>query len=496
MKVNAEKLEGNIAKLTIEVPNETFELSMDKAFRQVVKKVTVHGFRKGKAPRHVVERMYGREILLEDAINDAVPEAFSQAVEELGRQYECIVYPKYDVVSSDKGQGLVFTATYDLKPEIKLGAYMGMELERLSGAIADDAVEQQLKAMQERFARLEVAEEPAAMGDVCTIDFLGKIDDIPFDGGEGKDHQLELGSGTFIPGFEDQLVGVAAGSEMQVKVTFPEDYRAEELAGKDAVFDVAVKEIRHKILSALDDEFAKDVSEFETLDELKKDLEEKLNLDAQNKAQADFETKIVEKAIEEAEAELPDSMIELRQDQLVDNFAHQVTQQGLEFQAYLDYTQASIDDVRADFRDRAVKELRTELVLEAIAEAEAVTVSDEELGGEYQRLADQTGIPVDDITKMYGGNKTMNDSLRFSLMMNKTIKLLADNAKVAEAAANDAKVNDTKANDAKANKAKANKAKTDNAKAGDAKADDAKADDAKADDAKADDAKPITEGAE
>lgn len=428
MKVNAEKLEGNKAKITIEVPEETFEQSMDKVFRQVVKKLTVHGFRKGKAPRHVVERMYGREILLEDAVNETIPGAFTQALGELDRQYECISYPQYDVVSTEKGQGLVFTATYDLKPEVKLGPYKGLELEKLSGEPEDGAVDKQLKAMQERFARLEKAEGPAAAGDICTIDFLGKIDDEAFEGGEGKDHALELGSNSFIPGFEDQLIGAKAGDEISVKVAFPGDYRAEELAGKDAVFDVTVKEVQKKFLSDMDDEFAKDVSEFETMEELRKDIEDRLIKEAKDAAQSDFATKAVENILGESEVELAEGMIEFRQDQLLENFANQMRRQGLELEQYIQYAGTTAEEIREDFKERAIRELKTELVLEAIAAAESVAVGDDDLEAEYQKLAEQTGKTAEEIKELYDGNKTMAESLKFSLMMNKTITFITDNA--------------------------------------------------------------------
>ncbi|MCL2166820.1 MAG: trigger factor [Clostridiales bacterium] len=428
MSVSAEKLEGNKAKLTIEVPEETFEKSMDKAFRQVAKKISVHGFRKGKAPRQIVERTFGREILLEDAINDVVPEAFRMAIEELGHPYECIVYPQYDVVSSEKGEGLVFTATYDMKPEITLGPYKGMELVKLSVTVEDDAVEKQLKAMQERFARLEKTEEAAVKGDVCTIDFLGMVDDVPFEGGEGKDYQLELGSGTFIPGFEEQLEGAKAGDELKLNVVFPENYQTEELAGKDAVFSVTLKEVQHKILSEMDDEFAKDVSEFETLEELKKDIDEKLHAEANRSIQSDFETKAVEKVIQDVELTLPDSMVAFRQDQLVDNFAHQIAMQGLSIEAYMQYANMDAEALRGNFKERAIQELQTELVLEAIAKAEGIVASDEDVSEEYRKLADQTGRPVEEIEKLYSENKTMLESLKQSLIMNKTIQFLTDSA--------------------------------------------------------------------
>jgi trigger factor len=434
MKVSAETLEGNKAKITIEVPEEDFDKSMDKAFRQVVKKITIHGFRQGKAPRHVVERLYGREILLEDAINDAVPAAFTQALPELDRQYECISYPQYDVISSNKGEGLVFSATYDLKPEIKLGFYKGIELERGSEAIEEGDVDKELAAMRERFARLEISEEPAAMGDICTIDFLGTVDGVPFEGGKGSDARLELGSGTFIPGYEEQLVGAKAGDKVMVSVTFPEDYRAEELAGKDAVFEVDVKEVTRRLLSELDDEFAKDVSEFETMEELRKDIEAKLEKGAKDRAQADFEAKAVEKALEGAEVELTDSIVGFRQDQLLDNFAMQMSRQGIDVQQYMAYTGSDADKLREDFRERAVQELKTELVLDAIAKAEGIAVGDEDLDLEYQRQSEQTGRPAEEVKELYDGNKSVADSLKFSLMINKTIKFLADNAKVTKTA--------------------------------------------------------------
>ena len=381
----------------------------------------------------MVERAYGREILLEEAINDVVPAAFNEAVEELGRPYECIVYPQYDVVSSEKGQGLVFTATYDLKPPVTLGNYRGMELVRVSEAIEDGAVDQQLSAMQERFARLEKREGPAEMGDLCNIDFLGMIDGVAFEGGEGKGQALELGSNTFIPGFEDQLVGAIAGDSVVVNVTFPEGYQAEELSGKDAVFEVVVNEIQQKVLSEMNDEFASDVSDFETMEELRTDIEDKLVKEAQARAQSDFETKAVEKAMEGATVKISTGMIDLRQDQLVNNFARQITQQGLSMDLYLEYTNSDIETLRNNFLERAVKELKMELTLEAIADAEGISVSDEDVDAEHQRLAEQTGLPLEDIQGMYSGNNTMLESLKFSLMMDKTIRLLAEHAVAIEA---------------------------------------------------------------
>lgn len=429
MKVTPEKLENNKAKLTIEVPAEQFEKSLDKAFSQAVKKLNIPGFRKGKAPRHVVENMYGRDLFMEDAIKDVIPDAFSEAVKQAGEEYACIVYPSYDVVSSEKGEGLVFTAEYDLKPEIKLGDYKGMKLEKPSEEPEEGAVDKQLKAMQERFARLDVVEGPAQLGDVCLIDFLGKLDQVPFEGGAGQDHSLELGSNSFIPGFEEQLVGAQAGDEVEVNVTFPEDYRATDLAGKAVVFEVVVKEVKRKVLSEMDDEFAKDVSEFDTLDELKADLENKLKTQAKDKAIADLERQVIEKALAEATMEVPESFINIRLDQLIEDFSRQIGQQGINFEQYMEITGATAESIRQQFQERAEKETKTELLLEAIGQKEALEISDEELTEEYENLSKQTNMTVENIREQYGTNEEWVASLKYSLKMNKAIKLMVNEAK-------------------------------------------------------------------
>ena len=430
MKFTAEKLEGNKAKLTIEVPEEQFEKSMEKGYKGIVGKLNIPGFRKGKAPRHIVERMYGREMLLDDAAKDAIPEAFSEVLEEAGAEYECMVYPKYEVVSTEKGQGMVFTAEYDLKPEVKLGKYKGLKLDKVSEEPEEGAVDKQIKAMQERFARLEKTEEAAENGDVCTIDFVGKVDDAAFEGGTGTNYPLELGSGSFIPGFEDQLIGAKAGDEVKVNVTFPEEYGAKELAGKAAIFDVTVQEVKRKILAELNDDFAQDVSECQTMEELRAELSEKLTAQAKEKAKAETETKALEKALEVCEVEVPDSMVDVRLDQLLDNFIRQISRQGIGFEQYLQLTGSTAESVRDNFKERAVTELKTELVLEAIANAEDIEADDAALEEEYARLAEQTQKSVEEIKEIYGSNSTMVDSLKFNIRVTGAIKVLVDNAKI------------------------------------------------------------------
>lgn len=428
MKVTSEKLENNKAKLTIEVPAEQFEKALNKAFKETAKKINVPGFRKGKAPRHIVDKMYGRELYLEDAIKEVIPGAFADAVIEAGEGYECLVYPAYDVVSSEKGEAFTFTAEYDLKPEIQLGKYKGMELKKMSEVPPADAVDMQLKTMQERFARLDTIAEPAELHDTCLIDFLGKVDDVPFEGGAGSDYNLELGSNSFIPGFEEQLVGAKAGDKVDVKVTFPEDYRAQDLAGKEAIFEVTVKEVKRKVLSELNDEFAKDVSESETIEELRAELLIKLTQQAKDQAEADLEKQAIEKALADSKFEVPQSFLDIRMDQLIDNFAQQIGQQGINFQQYLEITGSTAESIRDQFKERAEKELRTELLLEAIANEEKFTISEEELVEEYDRLAKQTNQTVEAIQNSYGKNQDWVESLKYSLRMNKAIQLMVEEA--------------------------------------------------------------------
>ncbi|MEA4892245.1 MAG: trigger factor [Peptococcaceae bacterium] len=430
MKFTAEKLEGNKAKLTIEVPEENFDKSMEKAYKGIIGRLNVPGFRKGKAPRHIVERMYGREMFLDDAVKDAIPAAFSEVMDQAGAEYECMVYPKYEVVSTEKGEGLVFTAEYDLKPVVTLGEYKGLELEKISGEPEEGAVEKQIKAMQERFARLEKIEGAAEKGDVCTIDFVGKVDDTAFEGGTGSNHPLELGSGSFIPGFEDQLLGSKAGDEIKVDVTFPEDYGAKELAGKAAVFDVTVTEVKRKVLAELNDDFAQDVSECQTMEELRTELTEKLSAQAKEKAKAEMETQALEKALAVCQVTVPDSMVDVRLDQLLDNFIRQISRQGIGFEQYLQLTGNTAEKVRDNFRERAVTELKTELVLEAIADAEGIVADDEALEAEYARLAEQTQKTPEEIKEIYGANSAMVDSLKFNVKVTGAIKILMDNAKI------------------------------------------------------------------
>jgi trigger factor len=429
MNVTAERLDKTKAQVTVEVPVEKFEESLQHAYRIVSKKVNVHGFRKGKAPRRIIENMYGTEILYEEALQHAVPRAYFQALDQIKDEYTAISDPEYEIVQLEKGKPFIFKAKFDLKPEVKLGEYKGLELEKPSAEIGPADVDNELERMRQRYAKLVVVEGPAEKGDVLTIDFVGKVDGQPFEGGKGENYPLELGSNTFIPGFEDQLIGVKAGETVDVNVTFPEEYHVTELAGKDAVFTVTVKENKRKELSPLDDEFAKDVSEFSTLQELRADIENKLKEAAQKKAESELRVAAVKKATENAEIEIPQSMIENRVNTMVENFAYRLQQQGISFDYYMQATNTNIDDIKNNYRTEAEASLRSDLVLEAIAKAESITVSEEELDEEIKKMAErykQEPAKFREVMEKQG----QISSLKFGIMLDKAVDFIIEQAKI------------------------------------------------------------------
>ncbi|MFZ5752749.1 MAG: trigger factor [Bacillota bacterium] len=429
MNVTAERLDKTKAQVTVEVPVEKFEESLQHAYRIVSKKVNVPGFRKGKAPRRIIENMYGTEILYEEALQHAVPRAYFQALDQIKDEYTAVSDPEYEIVQLEKGKPFIFKAKFDLKPEVKLGEYKGLELEKPSAEIGPADVDNELERMQQRYAKLVVVEGPAEKGDVLTIDFVGKVDGQPFEGGKGENYPLELGSNTFIPGFEDQLIGVKAGETVDVNVTFPEEYHVTELAGKDAVFTVTVKENKRKELSPLDDEFAKDVSEFSTLQELRADIENKLKEAAQKKAESELRVAAVKKATENAEIEIPQSMIENRVNTMVENFAYRLQQQGISFDYYMQATNTNIDDIKNNYRTEAEASLRSDLVLEAIAKAESITVSEEELDEEIKKMAErykQEPAKFREVMEKQG----QISSLKFGIMLDKAVDFIIEQAKI------------------------------------------------------------------
>lgn len=429
MKAKAEKLDKTRAQLTVEIPEDEFEKSLQKAYLHVVKKVNIPGFRKGKAPRRLVENIYGREILLEDALKDAVPKAYVEALEQHKDEITAVSEPEYEVIQTDKGSPVVFKAIFDIKPEVTLGQYQGLELEQTIKEVTAEDVEAQIRQMQERYAKLVVVDGPAQAKDVVNIDFEGKIDGEPFPGGEGKDYPLELGSNSFIPGFEDQLTGVKKDDTVEVKVTFPEDYHTKELAGKDAVFTVKVNEIKRKELASIDDEFAKDVSEFATLQELREDIENKLKEAAENRSKNELREAAIRKVVENAQMEIPQSMIENRIYSMIDEFAYRLQQQGISFDYYLQATNTKLENLKEAYKESAENAVKADLVLEALAKAENITVSTEELDEEIRKMAEAYKQEADKVRELLEKQGRIS-SLEFGIMIDKAVDFIIDKAEI------------------------------------------------------------------
>ena len=431
MKVTTEKLAKNKVQLTIEIPEERFEESLQKAYRIVVKKINIPGFRKGKAPRRILEQMYGREVLLEEALQDAVPKAYQEAVEEAKDEYTVVSnHPEYEMVQTDKGQPLIFKASFEIKPEVQLGQYKELEIEKLATEIKEEEIDAEIKKMQQRYAKLIVVEEGEALeGDLVTIDFVGKIDDEAFEGGTGDNYPLELGSHTFIPGFEEQLVGVKSGEIKEVSVTFPADYQAENLAGREAVFTVTVNEIKRKELAPLDDEFAKDVSEFATLQELRQDIANKLKEAAEKKAEYELRSAAVQKAAENAEVEVPAVMIENRVNQMINDFAYRLAQQGISFEKYLAGTNTQIEDLEKYYQKDAEVLVKADLVLEEIAKAEGIKATEEDIAKEIKKVAEHYKQEPEKLREVLEKEGRIS-SLEFGIMLDKAVDFIIEQAKV------------------------------------------------------------------
>lgn len=429
MTAKWEKKEGNEGVLTFEVSAEQFEEALDQAFKKVVKDIEVPGFRKGKVPRIIFEKRFGVEALYQDAIDIVLPNAYVEAIEET--KIEPVDQPSIDIEEIERGKNLVFTAEVTVKPEVKLGEYKGLKVEAPDVTVTDEDVEEEIKREQERFAELIVKEEGTVEeGDTVVIDFEGFIDDVAFEGGKGENHSLEIGSGQFIPGFEEQLVGKASGEETDVHVTFPEEYHAEDLAGKEATFKVKIHEIKVKELPELDDEFAKDVDdEVETLDELK--AKKKEQLEAQKKQDAENQTKntLIQKAVENAEADIPEAMIHTEVDRMMNELEQNLQMQGMTIDMYYQFSGQDEAALREQMKEDAKKRVMTSLTLEAIAQTEEIEVSDEDVANEMEKMADMYGVEKDQIEQMLGGNTTM---LKDELKIQKAIDFLVDQSETIE----------------------------------------------------------------
>lgn len=430
MSLQVEKLEKNMAKLTIEASAEDLEKAIEKAYQKQKSQISIPGFRKGKVPRQMVEKMYGKEVFYEDAANALIPDAYDKALEEC--EEDIVSSPKIEVTQIEAGKPFIFTATVALKPEVKLGKYKGVKVDKIDTEVTEEEVNAEIDRERENNARnITVEDRPVKDGDITTLDFEGFVDGVAFEGGKGENYPLTIGSGAFIPGFEEQLVGAEIGKEVEVKVTFPEDYQAENLKGKDAVFKCTIKEIKEKQLPELDDEFASEVSEFETLaeykEDIKKNLEEKKAKDAKNAK----EDAAIKAAVEVSEMEIPEAMLETQQRQMVDEFAQRITMQGLSMEQYFQFTGSSYQQMVEQVKPQAEERIKSRLVLEAIAKAENIEVTEEDYNKELETMAEVYQMEVDKVKELMGEREKKN--IMQDLAVRKAAEFVTENAKETKA---------------------------------------------------------------
>ncbi len=399
MGVQVEKLEKNMAKLTIEVSAEELEKALQNAFLKNKNKISVPGFRKGKVPRQMIEKMYGPEIFYEDAANELIPDAYEKAVEESGE--DIVSRPSIDFTQIEKGKPFIFTAEVAIKPEVKLGKYKGVQIEKADSVVTDEEVDAEINRERENNARnITVTDRPVKDGDKTVLDFEGFVDGVPFEGGKGEDYPLTIGSGAFIPGFEEQLIGAEIGKEVEVNVTFPDNYQAEDLKGKAAVFKCTVKEITEKELPELDDEFASEISEFDTLEEYKASVRATLTERKEKEAKDAKEAAVIEAIVSDSDMEIPEAMISTQQEQMVNEFAQRIQMQGMNFDQYLQFTGTSYDNMLAQIKPQAEKRIKSRLVLEAIVKAENIQASEEEFEEELKTMAEVYQMEVEKVREM------------------------------------------------------------------------------------------------
>lgn len=425
MSVQVEKLEKNMAKLTVEVPAENVEKAIQGAYNKMKKSINIPGFRKGKAPRQLIEKMYGKEVFYNDAIDAMLPSAYSDAVEECGE--EIVSHPQIDVVQIESGKPFVFTATVAVKPAVELGEYKGIQVEKAPIEVKDEEIEAQITKEREANSRTVTVDDRAvAQGDIVTLDFEGFVDGVAFEGGKGENYDLTIGSNTFIPGFEDQLVGAEIGKELDVNVTFPEEYGAKELAGKAAVFKCKVNGIKVKELPAVDDEFAQEVSEFDTLDEYKADIKAKLLKEKEDEAARAKEDAVISKIIEGAKMEIPDAMVEYQTRQMLDEFAQRIQSQGISLDQYFQFTGLTEEKYMEEMKPRALQNIQSRLVLEAVAQAENLVAEEADIEEEIKKMADMYKMEADKIKELLGERQM--EEMKKDIAVQKAAKLVAEAA--------------------------------------------------------------------
>jgi len=425
MSLQVEKLENNMAKLTVEVSVEKLEKALNDAYTKQKGQISVAGFRKGKVPRAMIEKMYGPEIFYDDAANALIQAAYSDAYEE--SKLDIVSQPKIDVVQIEKGKPFIFTAEVALKPEVTLGEYKGLESKKTAVRILKKDIDAKLEEEREKNARMvSVTDRAVQDQDEITFDFEGSVDGVPFDGGKAENHVLIVGSGSFIPGFEEQLVGVELEKPMEVKVTFPAEYQAAELAGKDAVFKCVIHEIKAKELPELDDEFAAEISEFDTLEEYKDDIKAKLKEQKTAEAKREREDQLVDKAIENATMDIPEMMLNTQINQMADDFKQRISQQGLTLEQYFQFTGLTQEKMMEELKPQAEKRIKTRLVLEEIAKQEKIEVSDEKIEAELVKMAEAYKMEVDKIKEFMGDNE--KTQMKQDMAVQEAVTFLVDNS--------------------------------------------------------------------
>lgn len=426
MSLQVEKLEKNMAKLTIEVSAEDLDKAIEKAYQKQKKQISIPGFRKGKVPRQMVEKMYGKEVFYEDAANELIPDAYDKALEEC--EEDIVSSPKIEVTQIEAGKPFIFTAEVALKPEVKLGKYKGVKIDKIDTEVTEEDVMAKINEERENNARnITVEDRPVKDGDMTTLDFEGFVDGVAFEGGKGENYPLTIGSGAFIPGFEEQLVGAEIGKEVEVKVTFPEDYQAENLKGKDAVFKCTVKEIKEKELPELDDEFASEVSEFDTLAEYKEDVKKNLTEKKEKDAKNAREDAAIQAAVEASEMDIPEAMLETQQKQMVDEFAQRITMQDLSMEQYFQFTGTNYQKMIEQVKPQAEERIKSRLVLEAIAKAENIEATEEDYEKELETMAEVYQMEVDKVKELMGAREKKN--IMQDLAVRKAAEFVAENAK-------------------------------------------------------------------
>lgn len=426
MSLQVEKLENNTAKLTIEVEASKFVKAIQKAYQKNKNKFNIPGFRKGKVPYAMVEKMYGAAVFYEDAANELISGAYAQAAEESG--LEIVARPEINVTQIEKGKPFIFEAEVTTKPEVKLGKYKGIKVEKADVTVTDEEVAEELDKVKEQNARLVAADDKAVEdGDQTTIDFEGFVDGVAFEGGKGEDYPLTIGSHSFIDTFEEQLIGKKVGEEVEVNVTFPENYQAKELAGKPAMFKVTIKEIKVKEYPELDDDFAQDVSEFDTLDEYKEDIKKNLTEKKEKEAEAEKESKVIEAIVNDAEMDIPEKMVEAQAEQMLEEFAQNIAMQGISFEQYLQFTGATVDQMKEQVKPQAQARVESSLVLEAVVKAENIEATEEEVEEEIKEMAGRYNMEADKLKGLLTDSDKEN--LKKDICARKAAKFVVDEAK-------------------------------------------------------------------